>query len=169
MGRTRRYFVLVSLLMGAFAFSVMPASAQPSDAPGAFCRSIDNTFPPIDERPFPFELATTGACASSVAQGFNGTGSLTTAAFVGQCKFLEDEGVVSYPYAFYGNPDYLANDRADCMRLLRGFHEGTLIPGPGNSHTQVSGARRASSRHLSTWRPLVRCGSATVPTRTSRG
>jgi hypothetical protein len=41
-------------------------------------------------------------------------------------------GVVSYPYYFYGNPDYLANNRSDCMRLLRGFHEGTLVPGPGN-------------------------------------
>jgi hypothetical protein len=132
MGRTRKYFVLVSLLIGAFAVSVMPASAQPSDAPGAFCRSIDNTFPAIDERPFPFVLPSTGACASSVAQGFDGTGPLTTAAFAGQCKFLEDIGVVSYPYAFYGNPDYLARNRADCMRLLRGFHEGTLIPGPGN-------------------------------------
>jgi hypothetical protein len=131
MDKTRRYFVLVSLLIVAFAVSVMPASAKPGDAPGAFCQSIDNTFPPIDERPFPFELATTGACASSVAQGFTGTGPLTTAAFIGQCKFLEDAGVVSYPYAFYGNPDYLANNRSDCKDLLRGFHEGTLIPGPG--------------------------------------
>jgi hypothetical protein len=131
--KTRRNVVLVSMLVAAFIMSALPASAAPSvQAPGAFCRSIDNTFPPIDDRPFPFELATTGACASSVAQGFDGTGSLTTAAFVGQCKFLEDMGVISYPYNFYENPDYLAKNRSDCMRLLRGFHEGTLVPGPGN-------------------------------------
>jgi hypothetical protein len=129
---TRRHMVLVPLLLVAFAVTAMPATAKPGQAPGAFCRSIDNTFPPIDERPFPFVMPSTGACASSVAQGFDGTGPLTTAAFAGQCKFLEDSGFVSYPYAFYGNPDYLANNRADCMRLLRGFHEGTLVPGPGS-------------------------------------
>lgn len=133
MGRTHRYFMLVSLMIAAFAVSAVPASAQPSDdAPGAFCRSIDNTFPAIDDRPFPFVLPSTGACASSVAQGFDGTGPLTTAAFAGQCKFLEDEGVISYPYAFYENPDYLVKNRAGCMKTLRGFHEGTLVPGPGD-------------------------------------
>jgi len=127
----RRITTLLAATALAMGMMSGTAFAQPSDAPGAFCRSIDNTFPAIDDRPFPFVFQSTGACVSSVAQGFDGTGQLTTAAFASQCKFLEDVGV-SYPYAFYGNPDYLANNRADCMRLLRGFHEGTLTPGSGN-------------------------------------
>lgn len=129
--KVRRLVLLAALVLGMLATVAGPAAAAPDQAPGAYCRSIDNTFPPDPNRPFPFELPSTGACASSVAQGFDGTGPLTTAAFAGQCKFLEGIGVVDYPYAFYGNPDYLAENRADCMRLLRGFHEGTLVPGPG--------------------------------------
>jgi hypothetical protein len=128
--RTIRVVLIVALSVVLAALLIGPAAAAPEQAPGAYCRSIDNTFPADPNRPFPFELPSTGACASSVAQGFTGTGPLTTAAFAGQCKFLESIGVVEYPYAFYGNPDYLAKNRADCMRLLRGFHEGTLTPGP---------------------------------------
>ena len=129
--KIRRLMMVGAVMIAMLAIVAAPAGAEPTEAPGAFCQSIDNTFPADPNRPFPFELPSTGACASSVAQGFNGTGPLTTAAFAGQCKFLESMGVVDYPYAFYGNADYLAKNRADCMTFLRGFHEGTLIPGPG--------------------------------------
>jgi hypothetical protein len=34
----------------------------------------------------------------------------------------EGVGAIEYPYAFYGNPDWLAKNRADCMKILHFFH-----------------------------------------------
>ena len=45
--------------------------------------------------------------------------------------FAEQNGGRPYPYTFYGNPNYLAENRADCVEFLRGFHTGTLQPGGG--------------------------------------
>jgi hypothetical protein len=55
---------------------------------------------------------------------------LTGSAFISQCKFLEGMGI-EWPYAFYGNPDYLAKNRADCKYFLSAFHYGELPPGSG--------------------------------------
>jgi hypothetical protein len=73
-----------------------------------------------------------GACVTTITQQ-----ELSTAAYVANCKILE-EGFAAqnpsgrpYPYSFYGNPDYTAENRADCVYLLRGFHTGVLPPGPG--------------------------------------
>lgn len=137
MSRRAYRFVLLAMVVGlVVAVMAAPSSAHGKDtAPAQICKEIDNTFPPIDDRPFPFTIPSDGGCASSVAQGFDGTlenqGALSKAAFNAQCKFLEGMGFVEYPYAFYGNPDYLAKNRADCQRLLYGFHNGLLEPGPG--------------------------------------
>lgn len=121
--------VLAALVVGGFAGA---AEAKGKDtAPGQVCKRIDNTFPPDPNRPFPLEIQSDGGCASSVAQGFPGTYVLTGSAFASQCKFLEEVVPVVYPYAFYGNPDYLAKNRADCMYFLSAFHYGELPPGPG--------------------------------------
>lgn len=86
----------------------------------------------IEEFPLagPGEL-TTGACVSTITRQV-----LTTAAYVANCKALEagfgaeNASGRPYPYAFYGNPAYTAKNRSDCVFFLRGFHTGTLTPGP---------------------------------------
>jgi hypothetical protein len=73
-----------------------------------------------------------------VAQGFPESYVLTGSAFNAQCKFLEagvefgpgETFTLEYPYAFYGNPAYLARNRADCKYFLSAFHYGILPPGP---------------------------------------
>jgi hypothetical protein len=78
----------------------------------------------------PGEL-TRGACVSTVTRQ-----ELTTAAYVANCKNLEPMFAAEnptgrpYPYAFYGNPEYTAKNRAGCVAFLRAFHTGTLPPGP---------------------------------------
>lgn len=73
---------------------------------------------------------TVGACVSTITRQ-----ELTTAAYVSNCKGLEPLFAAEnasgrpYPYAFYGNPDYTARNRADCVYFLRGFHTGTIAPG----------------------------------------
>ena len=47
--------------------------------------------------------------------------------------FALESGDVPYPYSFYGNPDYTANDRLDCVYFLWSFHTGQLQPGPGGA------------------------------------
>ena len=129
--------LLTALVLTTFA---LPAGAGGKDeAPAQICKELDNTFPPDPNRPFPFEIPSDGGCASSVAQGFPDSNVLTGAAFNAQCKFLEG-GVtfpdgeyfeLTYPYSFYGNPDYTAKNRADCHYFLSAFHYGLLPPGPG--------------------------------------
>lgn len=132
----------VALLFGALFVSLLalPASAAKGESPGQICKANDNTFPPTDDRPFPFTIQSTGGCVSSVAQGFpDDSSALSRAAFNAQCKWLEG-GVqipgepyfeLTYPYSFYGNPEYTAYNRADCMYFLHSFHNGLLPPGPG--------------------------------------
>jgi hypothetical protein len=122
---------MTALVFGGLA---LPASAAgKAKAPAQVCKMLDNTFPAVDDRPFDFTIQSDGGCASSVAQGFPDSWVLSGSAFVSQCKFLEAIGVVEYPYMFYGNPDYLAKNRADCKYFLSGFHFGVLEPGPGPS------------------------------------
>jgi hypothetical protein len=127
------------VVLGVFAVLVVggwsgSASAKGKDsAPAQICKSIDNTFPPDPGRPFPLQIQSDGGCASSVAQGFPDSYVLSGSAFASQCKFLEQVIPIEYPYAFYGNPDYVAKNRADCMYFLSAFHYGELPPGPGGS------------------------------------
>lgn len=136
----RRFTVFMLAAALFVALLALPASAQGKDeAPAQICKSIDNTFPPDPNRPFPFTIPSDGGCASSVAQGFPDSYVLTGAAFNAQCKFLEGGATfpdgsyfeLTYPYYFYGNPDYLAKNRADCHYFLSAFHYGLLPPGPG--------------------------------------
>jgi hypothetical protein len=128
----KRLGIVLGLAALLFGGLVLPASAAgKAEAPAQICKALDNTWPPVDERPFPFTIQSDGGCASSVAQGFPDSWVLTGSAFISQCKFLEDMGVVEYPYAFYGNPDYVAKNRADCKYFLSSFHFGLLPPGPG--------------------------------------
>lgn len=57
-----------------------------------------------------------GGCVSTLT-----TNELTTAAYVANCKVLEPM-FGGYPYAFYGDPNLMAKNRADCVSLLRSFH-----------------------------------------------
>ena len=110
-----------TVTLAALVAALAPAGATAADNPGRTCAATGN-----------MELASRGACASSVA-----TGELSTAAFVANCKQLEEmfaaesETGRPYPYSFYGNPAYTARNRRDCVVLLRGFHSGQLPPGPG--------------------------------------
>ena len=54
--------------------------------------------------------------------------ALSTTAINAQCKYLEATAI-EYPYEFYGNPDYYAKNRSDCVYFLRAFHLGELPPG----------------------------------------
>jgi hypothetical protein len=74
-------------------------------------------------------IATHGGCASSWA-----TGQMSVAAVVSQCKRLEEgsfrpDGTffqLTYPHAFYDNPEWTANNRAGCVRVLHGLATGEL-------------------------------------------
>jgi len=125
---------LASLFVGLLAAPAL-AKGKSAEAPAQVCKANDNTWDLGDtDHPFFFTIHSDGGCASSVAQGFdplNGNMTLSKSAFNSQCKFLEGLGVVEYPYAFYGNPDYLAENRADCHHFLYSFHNGLLPPGPG--------------------------------------
>ena len=132
--------ILAVLMLAALALPAAAANGKSDSSPAQTCAAVENTFPATDDRPFPFEFPSTGACVSSVAQGFPESHVLSRAAFTFQCKALESGLVESetqetfqlvYPYAFYGNPDYLAENRADCMYFLSSFHYGVLPPGPG--------------------------------------
>ena len=84
-----------------------------------------------------FGLSSFQACVSTVASGMrNGVvpaSAISKPAYLAQCDFLERAGVVAYPYRFYGV--YPADNRADCARILKGVHSGTLAmpgrPSPG--------------------------------------
>jgi hypothetical protein len=129
--RNKAAVAAVTTTMLFSGLAATSAGAQQESAPAQICKAIDNTFPPDPNRPFPFEIQSDGGCASSVARGFPETYVLSGSAFASQCKFLEEAVPIEYPYAFYGNPNYVAENRADCIKLLTGFHYGELVPGPG--------------------------------------
>ena len=78
------------------------------------------------------ELPSLAACVSSLAFG-----RLSWLAFYQNCQQLEagfaeeNESGLPYPYSFYGNPDYTAHNRLDCVYFTWAFHTGRLAPGPG--------------------------------------
>ena len=81
-----------------------------------------------------FGLSSFQACVSTVAGSMRADGvvpatAISKPAYLAQCDFLEAVGAVAYPYSFYGT--YPADNRADCARILKGVHSGTLpLPGP---------------------------------------
>ena len=112
----------------------------PGDNPAAACRASQNVIVAVGtvggREVFTMPLSgpgqmTTGGCVSTLTRQV-----LSGSAYVANCKvlevgFAEENGGRAYPYAFYGNPNYLAENRADCVEFLRGFHTGTLQPGGG--------------------------------------
>lgn len=151
-----RRLLMVLSVAALLVMAALPALAsQPSaKSPAQLCKSWYETR--IQERPpdsgnevevtaywvpleYPFgveelSIQTLGGCVTTVVNGGGGVpvpfDALSTAAINGQCRLLEQEGI-NYPYNFYGNPDYLAKNRADCVYFLRAFHLGELPPGPG--------------------------------------
>jgi hypothetical protein len=144
---------LLVMLAAAAALAVLAAPASNAQEPtivyttpesGATaaeaCRNSDNVVliqlvldgQVVEEFPLtePGQL-TTGACVSTITQQ-----ELTTAAYVANCKVLEPQFAATnpsgrpYPYSFYGNPEFTAKNRAGCVYFLRGFHTGTITPGP---------------------------------------
>ncbi len=98
------------------------------------CRQNNNTvlveFAPGESGPF--ELPSFRSCVTSLAQG-----RLSYVAFSESCRQQEGDFAASnpsgqpYPYSFYGNPNYTAFNRRDCIYFLWAFHTGALPPGPG--------------------------------------
>ena len=116
--RTTKLLLASALIAGAL---LPAATASAANNPGQTCAESGN-----------MELGSRGACASSVAQG-----EPSTAAYVANCKAQEPDFAASngtgrpYPYSFYGNPAYTANNRAECVYFIRAFRTGQLPPGPG--------------------------------------
>ena len=134
----KRLVIVLGLMALLFGGLTMPASAKgKEESPAQICKSLDNTFPPDESKPFPLTIQSDGGCASSVAQGFPESYVLTGSAFISQCKFLEGLGI-EWPYEFYGDVEgfeppfpYLAKNRADCRMFLSAFHYGELpVPPP---------------------------------------
>lgn len=123
-----------------------PAKAK--GGPAAYCSSVYETMTnPVSGQTYPqyilqveftfggetfvepFGVASFQACVSTVASAMRSDGtvpgdSLTRPAYLAQCDLLEDFGVISYPYDFYGL--YPAENRADCATILKGVHTGEL-------------------------------------------
>lgn len=125
-----RKLLSIAVVALCAAVAIPVASAAPGDPnPSKLCREI---LPVLDPEASEF-LGTGGGCVSSVASigvdALMNNAFPSTSAAIENCKGIEAE-VGGYPYAFYGNPDYLAKNRADCVYFLRGFHSGQLPPGP---------------------------------------
>ncbi len=142
------------LLASVLLVSAAPASAQTSFDPSryfgpaggggpvsaigggnAYQSCVANNNAVIAHTPFgdeEFELPSLAACVSSLQLG-----RVSWLAFYQNCQQLEglfaEENASGrpYPYSFYGNPDYTANNRLDCVYFLWSFHTGQLPPGPG--------------------------------------
>lgn len=154
-GATMRRAGTVLALLAAFVFgAAAPAGAQTFDrsryvgptagglpvspldggtSPTRSCLANDNTV--ILHGPFgdeEFQLPSLEACISSLLRG-----RVSWLAFFQNCQELEGFFALEnpsgrpYPYSFYGNPDYTAANRIDCIYFLWSFHTGRLTPGPG--------------------------------------
>ena len=146
----RAFLVMVAALSVVVSVGSSAAAASPEGkkgGPAAYCRSVyqELTNPVSGQTYFQyvipveftfgdqtvvedFGLASFQACVSTVASGMTDRGvvpgnALSKPAYLAQCDLLEQFGVVTYPYSFYGYP---AENRADCARILKGVHTGQL-------------------------------------------
>ena len=150
----KRFVAGLALVASALLVAAPPASAQtsfdlsryigplggggPVSAIGggnAFQSCLANNNAVLLHTPFgdeEFELPSLAACVSSLQAG-----RVSWLAFYQNCQELEgmfaSESASGrpYPYSFYGNPNYTANNRLDCVYFLWSFHTGALPPGPG--------------------------------------
>ena len=146
----------LALLASVLLISAQPAAAQTSFDPSryfgpiggggpvsaigggnAYQACVANNNAVIAHTPFgdeEFELPSLAACVSSLLLG-----RVSWLAFYQNCQQLEagfieeNESGAAYPYSFYGNPNYTANNRLDCVYFTWSFHTGALPPGPGGS------------------------------------
>ena len=150
----KRLGAALALLASVLLVSAAPASAQTSFDPsryigpaggggpvsaigggGAVQSCLANNNMVIAHTPFgdeEFELPSLAACVSSLTLG-----RVSWLAFYQNCQQLEagfaeeNASGLPYPYSFYGNPNYTANNRFDCIYFVWSFHTGRLQPGPG--------------------------------------
>lgn len=150
----KRLVAGLTLLASVLLVSASPASAQTSFDPSryigpargggpvsaigggnAYRSCVANNNAVLLHTPFgdeEFELPSLAACVSSLALG-----RVSWLAFYQNCQQLEgmfaqeNPSGRPYPYSFYGNPNYTANNRLDCVYFLWSFHTGALPPGPG--------------------------------------
>ena len=112
-----------------------PVSAIDGGAPFQSCLANNNTV--LQETPFGNEELELPALAAGVSS--LQSGRLSWLAFYQNCQQLEglfaseNPNGRPYPYSFYGNPNYTANNRFDCVYFLWSFHTGALPPGPGGA------------------------------------
>jgi hypothetical protein len=152
----KRLFAGLAVVASLVLVSAPPASAQTSidlsrylgplggggpvsaiGGGGAFQSCVANNNAVLLHSPFgteEFELPSLAACVSSLQAG-----RVSWLAFYQNCQQLEPMFAAdnasgrAYPYSFYGNPNYTANNRLDCVYFLWSFHTGALPPGPGGS------------------------------------
>jgi len=112
-----------------------PVSAIGGGSPYQSCVANNNAvLAHTPEESFEFELPSLAACVSSLQAG-----RVSWLAFYQNCQELEGFFALEnasgrpYPYSFYGNPNYTANNRLDCIYFLWSFHTGALPPGPGGA------------------------------------
>ena len=151
----KRIVAGVALLASTLLLAATPAGAQTSFDPSRFTGPAGGGLPvsPVDDGANPIqsclannnavivhtpfgdeetELPSLAACFSSLTLG-----RLSWLAFYQNCQELEgmfadeNESGLPYPYSFYGNPNYTAHHRLDCVYFLWSFHTGRLAPGPG--------------------------------------
>ncbi|CAA9215797.1 MAG: hypothetical protein AVDCRST_MAG10-390 [uncultured Acidimicrobiales bacterium] len=153
----KRFGVGLVLVLGLLVGAAAPATAQTSsfdpsryfgpiaggpavfpvddgDNPVQSCLENNNTV--LEANPFgppePVELSFE-ACVSSLFLG-----RLSWLAYYQNCAELEGFFAMEnasgqpYPYSFYGNPGYTANNRFDCIYFVWSFHTGQLPPGPAS-------------------------------------
>lgn len=112
-----------------------PVSSIDGGSPYQSCVANNNAV--IAHTPFgdeEFELPSLAACVASLQAG-----RVSWLAFYQNCQQLEGDFAMEnesgrpYPYSFYGNPNYTASNRLDCIYFTWSFHTGALPPGPGGA------------------------------------
>ncbi len=124
-----------SRLIGPFRGGPRVFPVENLGNPVQSCLASNNTL--LEETPFgpqPQEFPSLAACVSSLALG-----RVSWLAYYQNCQQLERTLFVAdnpsgqpYPYSFYGNPNYTAHNRFDCIFFIWSFHTGQLPPGPPN-------------------------------------
>lgn len=119
----------------ALMLAVPPASAS-DVAPGQLC--ADGNYFVIDytatyagatgfaDGAYERAVPTTGGCASSWAHG---DGQLSTAAIAAQCRTGLEPRFGPYPITLYFAQTHVIQNRADCIRVMRGIAHGEIDPG----------------------------------------
>jgi hypothetical protein len=148
--------LVVGLLMALVLVggTVAPAGARGHDqiTPRQFCLDVYETrtdeegtltaywvpifYPMFGNEVMDLPLTSLAGCVSTVARGLQdlrqhgyvASRHLSMPAAREQCRYLEEEFGLTYPYLFYGQ--YPAENRADCARILLGLHTGELAPPP---------------------------------------